>query len=685
MTVRAVILGLLISIALASFGYVNDTWFLFSYIGGDLVPIYAFGLLLIGLLAVNPFLRLLRLWQFSSAEWVVILSLSLMGSVIAGSALLWQFPHPIITPIQDQAKNPEWKTKNLLQYVPDIMMVDVKPTPNEPEPKALDDYFKGMGKKGHPIGLRDVPWDKWAPTLSFWFALLALSFTAGICAVIVVHRQWAEREHLSYPIVTFANELLQTEPGRAWNPIFRQKGFWIGCAVALVVLSTKGMNTWFKSFPAISMQVDCTALRELEIIKPFLKVPEAQRALRIEFYFAAIGLAYFLSSEASFSLGISGWLYLLAAAPLVARGVDMSRGFLSGGLPSYMYFGAYLGMGIMVVYLGRRFYWAVLKRMLFIPDKAADVLPREAWAARIGAVVCLLEVLLLWHVGLHPLLGAMFVALTGLLFLMLGRINASTGLFLIQPFWNPVAIILGIFGAVIIGPTSLIILAMLCTMVTIDTRIAAVPLALNALRLGDTQKVKSGRLGGWMAAAIIISMIIAVLFTVWVIYNYGVHGVDSPGTRWALAVARMPFQMLERNLNKLTGDQLELARAPVTLSRLLKASRAKHFLTAVSIGLALVIGCSWLRLRFPRWPLHPVVFLVWGTPWMIAYAPSFLLAWLLKSLILKYGGQKSYIRARGFFVGLVAGEFAAAMIWAAVGVIYFLKTGRTGETFLVRP
>ncbi|MHC4716443.1 MAG: DUF6785 family protein, partial [Planctomycetota bacterium] len=525
----------------------------------------------------------------------------------------------------------------------------------------------------------------WRPTLTFWFIFGSLSFVAGICSAVIVHRQWSKREHLSYPIVTSAHELITTEPGRTFNPIFRQKAFWIGMGIAAFVLMTNALKTWIPSVPAVAMSVNCSTLRELDVLKPILKVPRSPELLNIRFFFAAVGLAYFLSSEASFSLGISGWLYVLAAAPLVARGVDMSTDLLAGGLPSYMYFGAYLGMGLTVLYLGRRFYWAVLKRAAFVPDRAADVLPREAWAARIGLLACILMIGVLWRIGLHPLLGAAFVMLTILLFLIIGRINVATGLFLVQPFWNPVVIIVGLFGTMTLGPKTLMILALLTTFVAIDTRIAAVPLALNALRLGDRQKVRPGRLAGWMSVAIIVSLIIGMCFTIWLVYNNGVHGMPSGGTRWALTVAKMPFAMLERNLNKLTESQLEQAAQPLTLSRLAGGKHANDFFLAMGIGLALVFGCSLLRLRFPGWPLHPVMFLVWGTPWMWVYAPSFLLGWLLKSVILKYGGQRSYAEARGFFVGLVAGEFAAAMIVAVIAVAYRLQVGDTLETFLTRP
>jgi len=686
MTVRSIIIGLLVAVGLASVGYVNDVWFFFSYIGGDLLPTHAFGLLVLGLLLVNPLLGWLGRWRFRPSEWTVMLSMAFMGSVIAGSALLWQFPHPVITPIHDQIGKPAWKEKDLLQYVPRVMMVDARPTPRQPNPDVVKHYMQGMAGTGENlVGFNDVPWEAWTPTLAFWFTLLSLSFVGGICAVVVVHRQWTQREQLAYPIVTFANELIDTDE-RGRHPILRSRPFWIGLGVALVILLINGYHKWNTDFVAVPMGIPAGSLQELSFFKHLRDVPVGRNILNIRFYFAAVGLAYFLTSEASFSMGISGWLYVIIAAPLVARGVPLKTGFLSGGLPAFMYFGAYLGMGLIVLYLGRRYYWAVLKRAFFLPDRRGEVLAREANALRLLIVISAAMVLLLTVAGLHPLLGVGFVGLAGLLFLIIARINVSTGLFIIQPIWQPVAVLLGVFGAFALGPTALAILAMLCTVVTIDTRIAAVPLAANALKLADDQKVKPGRLAGWMSVAIVVAMIVAVIFTVWLIYSYGVSGMDSGGTNWALTVARMPFEMLNKNINDLGARLAEAREGPHLLAAAgdFFAGRANWFFAALLVGLGLVLVCSYLRLRFPRWPLHPVMFLVWGTPWTVEYAPSFLLAWLLKRLIMKYGGQRAYVKGRGFFVGLVAGELAAALFWAAVGVIYYLETGTVGTSFMVR-
>ena len=106
MTFRAVLIGLVLSVALASLGYINDTWFFFSYIGGDLVPTHAYGLLLIGLLLINPLLRLIGRFQFKGGELAVILSMMFMGSVLAGSAFFCRCPIRSSAPFRTRCARP---------------------------------------------------------------------------------------------------------------------------------------------------------------------------------------------------------------------------------------------------------------------------------------------------------------------------------------------------------------------------------------------------------------------------------------------------------------------------------------------------------------------------------------------------------------------------------------------------
>ena len=48
---------------------------------------------------------------------------------------------------------------------------------------------------------------------------------------------------------------------------------------------------------------------------------------------------------------------------------------------------------------------------------------------------------------------------------------------------------------------------------------------------------------------------------------------------------------------------------------------------------------------------------------------TYFLGWLIKTLILKFGGQRIYLRWRNFFVGLIVGEALATVVWLLVAFL----------------
>ena len=78
-----------------------------------------------------------------------------------------------------------------------------------------------------------------------------------------------------------------------------------------------------------------------------------------------------------------------------------------------------------------------------------------------------------------------------------------------------------------------------------------------------------------------------------------------------------------------------------------------------------------VRQRFLWWPFHPLGFpisAVFGTMFF-----SVFLAWLIKSVVMKYGGPRLYLKTRPFFLGLILGQFVTVGVWYVID--YF--TGAT--------
>jgi hypothetical protein len=99
-------------------------------------------------------------------------------------------------------------------------------------------------------------------------------------------------------------------------------------------------------------------------------------------------------------------------------------------------------------------------------------------------------------------------------------------------------------------------------------------------------------------------------------------------------------------------------------------------LQAAAAGMLVVAVLTALRLRFLWWPLHPIGYAAANT-WTMAWLwfPC-LLMWVLKGLILRYGGLRLYRRWLPFFLGLILGDYLAGALWAILGAALDIKIYR---------
>jgi len=677
MSFRAIAIGLLLAVGISVFGYFNDWIMQQAFLATNLIPICVFGVLVLALVVLYPLLLMFKKKGLSPAEWCVITALMLVACVIPGPGLMWHFSNSLVTPHREQAVNPGWRKQNLLGYAPKVMLTDTgQKTQDTPYGKNYDIVVGGFraGMPGSRIDIKQVPWGAWRRTLTFWLPLLGLSFVSGISLVRIVHQQWSQRERLRYPLAYVASEMIH-----GWAPdeqgVFRNKKFWLGFLVPVVILLVNGYVKWNTKSIEIPLHVYLES--QLGAKWPIIRnVPGIWWILNPEIFFSAVGFAYFVSSDISFSIGINGIVFAAAFLPLYIAGIDISGAGMEGGNYNHLMFGAYLGIGLVIFYTGRKFYATVLAKALCIPSKE----PAESnivWACRIALATAAGMVLILVFVaGLNLLLAILYVMLIGLTYVVLTRINVETGLFMIQPGWAAAGVLLGLLGFAAIGPNMLIIVGILCTVIAVDPIVSLMPLAANAIKLGQSENIAPNRLSRWMVVAVLLALVTGVLGTITVQYTYGVAGRYG----WADSVAKQPFSMLQRNLQKLPPDPGEgesfsfAAIAP-----------SNKFLSSAAIGLVLVTVLSILRLRYTWWPIHPVLFLVWGTFPGYILGASFLLGWLIKTGVTTFGGGKSYRSARPFFIGLIAGEFAAAIFWVLVGMTYYLVEDMAGPVFRILP
>ena len=84
---------------------------------------------------------------------------------------------------------------------------------------------------------------------------------------------------------------------------------------------------------------------------------------------------------------------------------------------------------------------------------------------------------------------------------------------------------------------------------------------------------------------------------------------------------------------------------------------------------------TYVRVRFVWWPIHPLGFAVFEYRLMSFIWLSVMVAWMIKTTVLKYGGPKLYNRTKPFFLGLITGQICVSGVWLIID--YF--TGAEGN------
>ncbi len=672
MTVKAIILGLLGVVFLNGFVYFNDHVLHQSSLIPNLLPISVFGFLILFVVLINPLLRLMRKSAFfSGRELAVILTLILSSAAIPGSEVYRCFTNILVMPHHLEKLNPDWQEHNLLEMVPKHMLAD----PGEDPERVVNGFIRGLSTGFKDIGFDDVPWAAFTQTLWFWIPMLLVLWIGLLGLSLAVHRQWSRHEQLPYPIARFAATILPQGDQPDGRPaILKSSLFWGGLILVLFIHMNNyfdlWMGHWFQpgSWVPVKLKFDFYSFYR---VWPWYADQGGDFFLGPTLYFSVIAFGYFLSKEVSLSLGIGPMLFPIAIGIYKAYGVKAGFDY---GAASGLTFGAYIGAAGAVLFTGRYYYLQTLKNAFFLPtsEKAAR---ESVWGMRILVMSAVILSVMIMSVGIDWQLAVLFVGVTFLLYLVIGRIVSETGAFYVQAGGIlPVTALSFILGGQALGPRILLILYVVSSVLIMSPRAPLMPFFANALKLLETQKVKPLKGLSLGAVALIVGLAVGLPATLYFQYNFGNDVKDT----WAVKqIPAEPFKSASTLTTRLESQgTLKSAMQVKGFSRFTRISPDQPALVlSMIIGFALVLIFTAGHLRFAKWPLHPVLFLIWATFPGRHMAVSFLLGWFIKSAVTKYGGEYGYRKLQPFMFGIVGGDMLGGIIAILIGLIYFWLNG----------
>ncbi len=680
MTLRATILGLLGAIFIVTVGYFSSQVANLAHFANHFFPIIVFfPLVMLG--ALNPLLnRLGSRWHLSSGELSLVAAIMLVGCSLLGTGLLRFWSRGTFMPVLYNHGNVAWTKPQVLSQVPHYLLVN-----DGQYEESIADAYRGLGKgSDNPnISISDIPWGQWRGPLATWMPIILLYSIASICMALMVRRQWAENERLPYPIAAVAAAFMGSDENPPKEGLFRNHLFLIGAGLIFAIHIANGLNTWTNGrFVEIPMVYNF-----FEFLQKYPTLNSGVWGfglVHVALWPTIIAFACFINENVSFSLGISAIPFLLVGVLCTESGINLNWSYLDGGVLGWQMAGSFLAVGVTILYLGRRYYSRLLGRIFGI-GLPGEVRAHEAWAGRIFVICFVLLVLIMSKMGLDWPFAILAVALFMLGFLVFARINVESGLVLITSWWQPMAVLVGLFGAESLGLKNLAMIGIFYPVLSFDRRDCLMPMILNGLRICRYNKVVAGRVGVISGVSLIAISVVAVPFGLWVDYNWGFKANHTPTK--ASQIANAPagtFEYVAEAGMKLRDNGVLLSsRNMSVLDRLTHMKPDPKFVWSLGIGFGAVLLLAWLRMRLAWWPLHPILLLVWGTGPMQEMAYSFLLGWLIKRLTLKYG--ISWQSLRLFMIGVIAGDLAGGALWMIAGALSYGATGTPPTRYFIFP
>ena len=622
-TVRSVITGTALCLAIATGApYANmvirgSTLFYDFSTAGALFMFFALvGLINVGLRAAVPFLALGR------RELLVVYIMMIVAAAIPTMGLT-EYLLPIMGGVQYYATpENEWMTL-IHPYIPTWLVPQ--------NALAVKWFFEGS-----PAGV-GVPWAVWIAPLLFWGILLLALYLVMISSMVIIRRQWMERERLIYPIVQVPLEMVEEEEGHLIPPFFRNPIMWAGFLIPAVVSSLNALHTYYNFIPIVPLTASIPIFRNTV-------------SLLFRLSFPMLGFSFLINLDIAFSLWFFNWIAKMIVGALNILGIASTEKLGIYGVQSDPIL-AHQGQGAMIVlvlfglWVGRRHLGDVLRKAFRGDDSVDDSREIMSYRAAVFTWIGSVLVMTAWLVasGMPLWVAVVTLLLAILIFVGLTRVVAESGVATAVGPMIASSVVVSAVGSTALGPAGMV--GMAYTYVwSADIRTFVMASCAHGLKLAESLGDNRRPLFWLILLAVIISVVGSVWTVLVLCYEHGGINLNS----WFFGGGvRAPFEYIAVKMNTPIAPNYE---------------GWAHTALGGGVMAALMLA----RHHFLWWPLHPIGYPI-GAVWLMDQLwLSIFLAWLIKVMVMKYGGPALYRRARPFFLGLILGQFVISGVWLII-------------------
>ncbi len=563
-------------------------------------------------------LRVRPRWALTQGELLTTYVLVALGSSVAAHDML-QMLVPTI-PHAYWFATPENKWASLIQpHLPQWLVMS--------DEHAMEGYYEGRSSLLEPGN-----YGPWLRPLLWWGTFVLVLVFVMQCINVLMRKQWTENEKLTYPLIQLPVEM--TRRGGA-SGLYRSWVFWTGFALGAGLDLYNGFAFLYPTLPLINVKVK--DIRYLFSGAPWNAVGWTP----VSYYPFVVGLSFFLPQDVSFSC----WFFYVFRKLMQVFAVATGWGKLPGApFLIEQAWGAWMAFAGLAVYSARRHLRGVWRTVWGLQGGLDDSRePMRYRAAFAGMALGLAYLTAFWMQagGFGPIVLLYFVLYYGL-FSAVTKMRAEIG----PPTHElgsmaTTRMVVELFGSRNLGPGTLVSFAMLWFNNRM-VRSHQMPVQLEGFKMAEKAEIDYRRLGVAMMGAILVGLL----------SGYGALLGDAYGSKGARGTgfAMETYRQLQTWLSVPEGPQ----GLPISFM-------------AGGAAFALLLGAA--RMRIAGWPFHPAGYalgMVFGLDYV--WLPI-LIAWLLKVLVLRYGGLRAHAALIPLMCGLILGEFVVGSFWSSLSVI----------------
>ena len=566
--------------------------------------------------------RLFRKTLFKSGELSIIYVMLSIASGIGGHSMMQILPPMLGHPFWFATEENDWK--NLFwRYLPEWLTVNDK--------RALAGYYEG------DTLYKIEYFTAWLIPVLSWFSIIFIILLIMLCLNVIIRRQWVENEKLSYPIIQLPTEMTNSR-------FYFNRWMWIGFILVAIVDILNGLHFLIPNIPQVFSKRYYLNLSS----EPFLAMGNLPFAL----YPFVIGLGFLIPLDLSFSCWFFFWFWKLQL--IVGQMVGLSH------LPGFPYLhsqaiGGYIGVTLVALYVSRFHLLLVIKQVLAqssISNSRSQIMSYRKVVILL-TVSSIILLALCQKAGMSITVATIFFLLYYLISMGITRMRAELG----APvhdihYTGPEQMMVWAVGTRRLGTTNLTVLS-LFWFLTRTHYSHVMPHQLEGFKISTQVNISQ-----WKTfIAIMVACVMGIFSAFWVLLHipYQLGALAQIPWPTVNAFGLEPWRRLE---NWLINPMV--TSIPETIF--------------IGVGMLVTFGLMFMRMKFFWFPLYPAAYAVTNS-WAIHNIWFCLfIAWVIKIIILQYGGLKAHQKATPFFLGLILGEFTIGSLWTIIGILLGIPT-----------